>query len=157
MRRMKPIISIAISLAIASMALGQGATAKGNARPAEEQITALQAQIIEATLKGDISVFENYLSDDYIAIRGDGKLTTRAEELENLKSGVTKYESIEVREPEVRVYGDTAVYNSLSSIKAMINGKPYTGDVRNSRVWVKQNGNWKLILFQATRVATPSS
>jgi ketosteroid isomerase-like protein len=88
-----------------------------------------------------------------MAIRNDGKLTTKVQEIENYKSGVTKYESIEIREATVRIHGKTAIYTSLNSIQATINGKPFSGDVRNTRVWVKQNGNWKIVSFQATKVA----
>jgi len=54
------------------------------------------------------SFLEKYFADDYVAIHGDGKLSTKAEEIENFKSGTTKYESIEVREAKIRTYGDTA-------------------------------------------------
>jgi len=47
-----------------------------------------------------------------MAIRNDGKLTTKVQEIENYKSGVTKYESIEIREATMRIHGNTAIYNS---------------------------------------------
>ena len=96
---------------------------------------------------------ETFCADDYVAIHGDGKLTTKAQEIENFKSGVTKYDYITVRESKTRIYGDTAVVNALASVKTVVNGQPYTGDVRNTRVWVKQNDNWALVVFQTTRVA----
>lgn len=125
------------------------------AETAEQQIKALEAQRIAAILKADVSFIEKYFADDYVAIRGDGKLTTKAEEIANWKSGTTKYESIDEKELRIRIYGETAISNGLSSIKATVNGKPYSGDVRNTRVWVKQAGNWKLVTFQATRVPPP--
>jgi ketosteroid isomerase-like protein len=129
-------------------------TARGGGETVEQQIKALHAQLMEATLKHDPRFLEKYLADDYMAIRNDGKLTTKVQEIENYKSGVTKYESIEIRESTVRIHGKTAIYTSLNSIKATINGKPFSGDFRNTRVWVKQNGNWKIVSFQATKVAT---
>lgn len=107
-------------------------TAKGSGGTAEKQIEALHVQLMEATLKHDPGFLEKYLADDYMAIRNDGKLTTKVQEIDNYKSHVTKYESIE------------------------INGKPFSGDVRNTRVWVKQGGNWKIVAFQATQVAPAS-
>lgn len=118
----------------------------------QQEIKSLQGVILQAILKGDTGVMEKYYADDYIAIHGDGKLTTKAQEIENFKSGVTKYDSITVREAKIRIYGDTAVVNALASVKNIVNGQPYIGDVRNTRVWVKQNGGWKLVGFQATRV-----
>jgi hypothetical protein len=131
-------------------------TAKGGGGTVEQQVKALHSQLMEATLKHDSGFLEKYLADDYMAIRNDGKLTTKVQEIENYKSGVTKYESIEIREATVRIHGKTAIYNSLNSIKATINGKPFSGDVRNTRAWVKQNGKWKIVAFQATQVVPAS-
>ena len=66
---------------------------------------------------------------------------------------MTKYQNITTREAKIRIYGNTAVVNALASVKTTVNGKPYTGDVRNTRVWVKDRGTWKLVVFQTTRVA----
>jgi ketosteroid isomerase-like protein len=131
-------------------------TAKDSGGTAEQQIKTLEAQRIAAILKGDTSFLEKYFADDYVAIRGDGKLSTKAQEIENIKSGITKYESLDEHELKIRIYGDTAISNGLFSIKAIINGKPITGDARTTRVWVRQKGNWKLVAFQATRVPPAS-
>ena len=118
----------------------------------QQEIKSLQGQVLQAILKSDTGVMEKYYADDYLAIHGDGRLTTKAQEIENFRSGVTKYDSITVREAKIRVYGDTAVVNALASVKTIVNGQPYSGDVRNTRVWVRQSGNWKLVVFQTTRV-----
>ena len=78
--------------------------AEGSDGSAEQQIEALHAELMKATLKHDPGFLEKYLADDYMAIRNDGKLTTKVEEIENYKSGVTKYESFEIREATVRIH-----------------------------------------------------
>lgn len=145
-------------LTLMLLALGQGYTAVAQTTEAavsnaQQEIKTLQGQVLQAILKGDTSVMEKYYSDDYIAIHGDGKVTTKTQEIENFKSGVTKYDSITVLEAKIRIYGDTAVVNALASVTTIVNGKPFSGDVRNTRVWVKDGGNWKLVVFQTTRVA----
>jgi uncharacterized protein (TIGR02246 family) len=148
---------LSLRLVLVLLAASQGCTAAAQtaetpAGNAQQEIKALQGQVIQAILKGDTSVLEKYYADDYVAIHGDGKLTTKAQEIEKFKTGTTKYDSITVREAKIRVYGDTAVVNALASVKTVVNGQPYTGDVRNTRVWVKDSGNWKLVVFQTTRV-----
>jgi len=122
----------------------------------EQEIRALEERRIGAILKGDTAFLETHFADDYTAIRGDGKLTTKKQEIESFRAGITKYESIDEHELVIRIYGDTAIANARSTIRATINGRPYSGDVRNTRVWVRQRGSWKLVTFQATRVATAS-
>ena len=150
------VLSLRLTLMFLALGLGHAAVAQatdaatGNA---QQEIKALQGQVVQAILKSDTSVLEKLYADDYIAIHGDGVLTTKAQEIENFKSGVTKYDSITVREAKIRIYGNAAVVNALASVKTLVNGKPYSGDVRNTRVWVKDGGNWKLVVFQTTRVA----
>lgn len=149
---------LSLRLALMLLASSQGCTAVAQTADsgpgnAGQEIKALQGQVVQAILKSDTGVLDKYYADDYIAIHGDGKLTTKAQELENFKGGITKYDSITVREAKIRIYGDTAVVNAWASIKTLVNGRSYTGDVRNTRVWVKTSGSWKLVLFQTTRVA----
>ena len=172
------LVLVAIALLVPTMASGQGAnppastkesgrtsgrgetaveqTAKDSGGTVEQQINTLLPQLKQAILKSDTDFFEKYYADDYIAIHGNGALTTKAQEIADFKSGATKYESIETRETKIRTYGDTVVVNWLGSIKATFDGKPYSGDVRNTRVWVKKDGNWKIVNFQATRVPSAS-
>ena len=126
---------------------------RGNA---EEQIKTLSDQEIQAYLKADIGFMEKYFADDYTAIHGDSRLYTKAQEIENYKSGALKYESIDVRERKIRAYGDTAVVIWLVSSNGTYNGKSFSGDFRVTDVWVKHKGDWKFVAFQVTRVPPPS-
>jgi ketosteroid isomerase-like protein len=155
---MRKLLFLSQCVTLMFLALGHGSTAvaqttEATVRNAQQEIKTLQGQLLQAILKSDTSVMEKHYSDDYIAIHGDGKLTTKAEEIEHFRSGVTKYDSITVREAKIRTYGDTAVVNTLASVTTLVNGKRFSGDVRNTRVWVKDSGNWKVVVFQTTRVA----
>jgi ketosteroid isomerase-like protein len=137
------ILALAISVPVA---WSQG----GNA---EQQIKTLSDQISAAMLKGDASFLEKVYADDYTGIRGDGSVLTKAQEVELFKSNAFKYEALKVQDWKVRVYGNTAVTTSLSFSKNVRNGKPFSGDTRNTRVWVKQKGDWKCVAYQTTRVS----
>jgi len=146
---------VVVCLLVAALAWGGGDYTKprGNA---EEQIKTLSDQEIQAYLKADIGFMEKYFADDYTAIHGDSRLYTKAQEIENYKSGALKYESIDVRERKIRAYGDTAVVIWLVSSNGTYNGKSFSGDFRVTDVWVKHKGDWKFVAFQVTRVPPPS-
>ena len=159
MRKVNPIILavVAIYLLAAPLVLGQGEkTGKAKGGTVEQQIKALSDQAIQAQLKGDTSAFEKFYADDATIIHSDGTLVTKAQEIENLKSGSLKYESISVLEQKIHIYGETAVAISHTSVKATVSDKPYSSDARNTRIWVKRKGNWQLVLFHVTRVAPAS-
>jgi hypothetical protein len=142
---------VAIYLLATPLALGKGGLTAKATGGNEQQVTALTDQLIKAFLKGDNAFFDKNSTDDYTAIHSDGRLTTKAEELDAFKSGALKYEAIDLRERKVRVYGNTALVITLSSSKGTLNGKPFSGEFRTTRTYVKQGGNWKMVAFQATR------
>jgi ketosteroid isomerase-like protein len=121
----------------------------------EQQIKTLSDQLAQAYIKGDTSFWEKYLADDYIGVYASGQKYTKSE---SVQPGALKYESFDVREMKIRVYRDTAVVTSLTSAKGTIRGegKPFSGDYRTTRVWVKQKGGWKLVAFQSTQVPPAS-
>jgi uncharacterized protein (TIGR02246 family) len=164
---------VAIYLLTAPLALGQGGNPPASTKESgatsghgqtaveqtsksiEQQIAALSDQAVHAYLKGDTGFIEKHYADDATIIHSDGKLSTKAQEIENFKSGALKYESIDVHDRKIRVYGNTAVVVALSSTKGTLGGKPFSGDFRSTRIWVKEHGNWKIVEFQSTR-ETPS-
>jgi len=122
-------------------------------RNVDQQIRALHDQGRQAALKGDASFFEERLAASYFGIGGDGRLRTKAESIQDLKSGGIKYEAIDERDVKVDTYGDTAIVNSMAAVKLTSNGKPIGGDYRATFVYVKQGGSWREVAFQATPVA----
>jgi len=148
MRLIAPVL-VAVCLLVVPLAWSQG----GNV---EQEIRSLIDQTKEANLKADASFFEKHYADDATIIHSDGSMSTKAQEIESFKSGAVKYESLDIREVKVRAYGDTAIQNLLTAVKANIHGKAVSSIVRDSRVWVKEDGIWKCVAFQATRVAPAS-
>ena len=120
----------------------------------EQQIKTLYERGRQAALKADTSFMEGYLTDDYVGIAADGSLVTKDQNIQMLESGAIKYEAIDERDVKVHVYGDTAIVNALVFVRLTVNGKPISGDHRTTFVWLKRQGNWKEVFFQATRVAS---
>jgi hypothetical protein len=118
----------------------------------ENGVAGLEEQVRMAVIKGDTSVLEQYLADDFVGIGPNGIADGKAHTIQALKDGTVKYSAIDVSEENVRMYGNTGIYNGRGNVKMTINGQPITADVRVTIVWVKQNGQWKRVSFQATQV-----
>jgi uncharacterized protein (TIGR02246 family) len=126
--------------------------AQAQTQSAEQQISALSDQMIQANLKGDEGFYQKHYADDATIVHGNGKLVTKQEDIADLKSGALKYEAIDVREKTIRVYGDTAVVHLLINFKGSLNGQPFAPiNLRRTVVWNKQGGDWKVIAWQVTR------
>ena len=150
---------ICICCLVFTLSLGSAAWSQEKKAGAgtEKAIAGLEQQIRGAVIKGDTSIQERYLADDYVGIGPNGISDDKSQTIQELKDGTVKYSAIDVNEENVRVYENTGIYNGRGNVKMTINGQPLTADVRVTIVWVKQNGQWKRVSFQATPVQPAST
>jgi len=137
---------------IFTLSLGSAAWSQERKAGGGTEVAGLEQQIRRAVIKGYTSILERYLADDYVGIGPNGDAADKSKTIQELKDGTVKYSAIDVTEENVRMYGDTGIYNGRGDVKMTINGQPQTADVRVTIVWLKQNGQWKRVSFQATRV-----
>ncbi len=123
----------------------------------EQQIKSLDEQSRDAAMKGDVTFLEKHLADDYVGIGSSGSTVDKNQAIQNRKNGVTKFESIDIRDQKIRVYGNTAVVESDANAKGNMNGQPFSGEYRTTTVWVKRGNDWKEVNFQVTPVGTAAS
>jgi len=142
-------------IASASCALAQTrqpAVASMAATGAEDEIKKLEEMRNQALLHGDVATLDRMTSDDYTFITLRGEMRTKSEILKGFASGSFHYESREISDLRVRVYGDTAVVTGRSVQKGMENGKDYSGDYWFTRVYVKQKDRWLTVALQTTLI-----
>jgi hypothetical protein len=150
---------ICICCLVLTLSLGSAAWSQEKREGAGtgKAVAGLEEQVRKAVIKADMSVLEQYLADDFVGIGPNGVPEDKSHTIQDLKNGTVKYSAIDVTEENVRMYGNTGIYNGRGNVKMTINGQPLTADVRVTIVWVKQNGQWKRVSFQATQVQPAST
>ena len=124
-----------------------------NAVPsAEQEVKSLDRERNVAILNSDAAALDRMTADDYTFITLRGELRTKSEIVKGFQSGSFKYESRQISDLTIRVYGDTAVVTGCSNQKGMENGKDYSGDYRFSRVYLRRKGRWLTVALQATAI-----
>ena len=116
----------------------------------KQQVIDLERQAREATLKRDPEFSERTLSDDYVAITPLGQVINKSDTINARRSGQLRYDSIDVTEMVVRLYGNTAVVTARAEVRGRDLGEEFNGPYRYTRVWVKRNGRWQTVSYQAT-------
>jgi ketosteroid isomerase-like protein len=89
-------------------------------------------------------------AEDYVAITPLGQVTTKQDTVSARKSGQLRYETINVSDMVVRIYGDTAVVTARADVKGHQLGEDFSGPYRYTRVWVRRTGHWQAVSYQAT-------
>lgn len=114
------------------------------------EIVDLERQTKEASLHRDAEFSERTLTDDYVAITPLGQVTTKRETVTARKSGQLRYDSFTVSDMVVRVYGETAVVTARADVRGHQLGEDFSGPYRYTRIWVRRNGHWQTVSYQAT-------
>jgi ketosteroid isomerase-like protein len=152
---MKRILLLALlTIATSSFTLAQMTDEKSAPKgKTEQELTKLEQDRAQATIKGDTAFIDQNTADDYTFINPRGALRTKAQLLADFKSGEIKLEGYDLDDLQVRVFGDTGVVTGRSTQKGKAYGQDAAGQYRFTRVYVKKDGSWKSVAFQSTRVA----
>jgi len=80
---------------------------------------------------------------------------SKAQSLAFAESGRMHFQRYETSEIRVRVYGDAAVVSGRLQRTRTINDRRLDDDWRFVKVYARQAGNWRVVLFQASEAAEP--
>ena len=151
-------VMVAFALMVALSALAQ--TDKTHKKPSEVASGSVEQQLVkaekewaDALVKGDEATVARLEADDITTVQDDGSVTTKKDDLTNLKSGDTKFTSLEESDVHVREYGNTAVVTGSYHAKGTNKGKAFDENGRFTDTWVKRNGRWQAVASQDTLIA----
>jgi hypothetical protein len=145
------ILTLALGLAIPTLGL---AKEKGATADVDATVKKIEQAILDGILKSDTSLFEKYVSSDYLGVGPDGVTQNKSEFLSDVKSGALKLESSKESEMKVLVAGaDMAVVVYRTNDKGTYKGKDITGEYRWVDVFVKRDGQWQIAIDQGTQIA----
>ncbi len=140
------VIAVLVFTAAASIALGQKQSARRDSkRSVEQAIRQLDNERIQAQIGADAVALDRIYADDFIGVGPSGTVRTKAQVISDFTSGNLKFQSIVTDEVQVRIYENTAVETGLSTMSGQDKGKAVPRDTRFTRVWVKQEGRWRLV------------
>ena len=144
---MRPALFVAVLvLIVVPMCKGQKESASGSHQTSvEEIIRKLDNERIQAQIHADATALDRIYAADFIGVGPSGRVRTKPQVISDFTSGDLKFQSITTDEVQVRVYENTAVETGLSTMVGQDKGKAVPRDTRFTRVWVKQQGSWRLV------------
>jgi ketosteroid isomerase-like protein len=142
----RTLVIAVLALTATSIALGQKQSASRDQRSSvEETIRKLDNERIQAQIHADATALDRIYAADFIGVGPSGRVRTKPQVISDFTSGDLKFQSITTDEVQVRVYENTAVETGLSTMIGQDKGKAVPLDTRFTRVWVKQQGSWRLV------------
>jgi ketosteroid isomerase-like protein len=116
-------------------------------------IKKLENDRLEAGVRKDVDAISLATAEDYMQIDSEGDVLNKAATLQRIRSSYAQLQANPVDDMVVRVYGNTALVTARATPKGTIDGKSTLAPIRYTRVYVKRDGRWQVVLFQQTRVA----
>jgi ketosteroid isomerase-like protein len=115
--------------------------------PAEQEIAKLDRDLMDAAVRNDQTLMQRVAVERHVFINPAGGVQERGD------TRGPKIESIQSEDVQVRVHGDTAILIGRANVKGRFpDGPDITGPYRYMRVFVKQQGQWRLVATQITRI-----
>ena len=142
----KPFVIAVLVLTTTSIAFGQKHTARRPPRRSIDQvIRQVDRERIQAQISADAAALDRIYADDFIGIGPSGTVRRKPQVIADFASGDLEFQSIVTDDVQVRVYGNTAVETGRSTMIGQDKGKAVPRDNRFTRVWIKQEGRWRLV------------
>jgi hypothetical protein len=109
----------------------------------EEEIRALEAQLIQAELGPDPAFFETHLADDAIMLMGEGKPAfAKRQIVEAHQPGKgPKFVRVEMNDMKIVAHESAAVVTCVGTYATADS----SFDLRFMRVWVRKSAGWQIV------------
>ena len=121
----------------------------------DAEIAQLEARLRAAQLAADVQALADLISDRLLFAGPDGRLATKAQDLEAHRSGwvrFLRYQPLELQ--TTRLTKDVAVTSVLAGLSVSVGGVASEGDFRYTRVWHREpDGCWRVAVGQVAAAA----
>jgi ketosteroid isomerase-like protein len=147
---------IGLTIAVVAAAAPLRAMGRAEKHDVRHQIEGLENSWRNAVLHGNTAAMDGLLADDYMAITPTGILQSKEQELASLRSGTVRFNSLDVSDRKIRVYGTTALVTSRADVAGTGPEGDMSGSYRYTRVYVRDaRGLWRIVSFEASRIREP--
>jgi hypothetical protein len=117
-----------------------------------ERIIALDKERMQAMADKDIAKLKNLLCKGLVYTHSSARMDTKDSLIGNMESGSTVYTSVVPSGVKAQDLGDSVVLTGRADISVMSNGKPNSFAVRFTDVYQNQNGTWRMVTWQSTKL-----
>jgi hypothetical protein len=121
--------------------------------PTQQEVLQFERDACKAFLDADPAALERVLTADFTLTLSNGDVSTRADEINELRSGKVHYDVFENYDMKARLYGDnTAVVLGKTRVKGTAEGKPFDRVVQFTDTLIKRHGRWQLVAGHVSRL-----
>ena len=118
----------------------------------EEMIIELDKKRMTAMAQKDVAALKSMLCKGLIYTHSSGRQDTKQSLIEGMESGTTVYTSMVPSDVKAQDLGNAVVLTGVAAIGVNSRGKPNSFRVRFTDVYENQNGTWRMVTWQSTKL-----
>ncbi len=116
------------------------------------RVIALDKERMQAMVDQDAAKLKNMICKDLIYTHTSARLDTKESLIGNMESGATVYKACTPSDVEALDLGDSVVLTGRADITVEVHGNPNSFSVRFTDVWQNQDGTWRMVAWQSTKL-----
>ncbi len=120
----------------------------------DKEILGLEDKRFGAMIAGDFKGLDAMLHGELLYTHSSGMTDTKSSWLDSMKSGRTKYKSVNCSDRKVRIFGDIALITGRAAIEAEVNGQPRQLKLVFLNAWARTPLGWKFVAWQSCPLAS---
>jgi uncharacterized protein (TIGR02246 family) len=151
-----------LALMVVAMVSSLGAQSTGLSKEEtdkiKEEVRKVDEEWFRAILKGDGDTLDRVYADDIAFTYATGKMFTKAQAVDDVRSGRNKLVKLDHDDIRIHVYGNTVILTGRTqSTLRCCDEKAKLSQVhrRFTNVYMKLDGKWRLIAHQVTPILEP--
>lgn len=106
----------------------------------------------QATIRSDVALLADLVSEDYVLVNSDSSLQNKQQYLSDFSVPGFRVETFAMTEPMHQVWSDSALTGGLLHLSWTQEGESHSRLLRIAHVWTKEDGRWRLVYTQLTRI-----
>jgi len=123
----------------------------------QEEVRAADTSRIMATIAADAARLAPLLSDTLTYGHADGRVQSKADFLDAVKTNKVKYLAYDYEEQQIaRVSEDVATMTGRAKLRAKAGSREVAFRLRFLAVWRREDGAWRLAAYQSVTLPEPA-
>jgi ketosteroid isomerase-like protein len=95
--------------------------------------------------KADVNYLVEFLDETFTLTDTRGNVTTREQNLDEVRKREPRYDVFRNHEMKVRVYGDSAVVTGITTVKGTSGGKAFAADLQFTDTLIRRDDKWRMV------------
>ncbi|MEU7995141.1 nuclear transport factor 2 family protein [Micromonospora sp. NPDC049060] len=104
-----------------------------------------ERQLQAAQRAADVESLDALLHPQVVGAGPDGTVFTKEDDLEGYRSGALRITSLVEESLDVQEDGQTGVTRMVAAVDAVQGGAAMSARLRYTRLWVREDGNWRVL------------